>query len=210
MVYHTVRIQAALLLSAAILAACASEELLAVSPPAGVDLSGHWKLNVADSDDPQRIMQSQILGGAAGPSSGGRSGGGRRGGRGGGRQTGGPGGEAGGFDGGVMPPAAALGEGLRWPGKDLEIKQIAGVAAFSSDGSNQVYQPAAAKKRHGKLRQNCGWDGKSLVVKGDDDHPDYEERYSVTADGQRLVQLVGFKGGNSRGFTMSRVWDRVQ
>jgi hypothetical protein len=35
------------------LSACASDKL-ALAPAAGVDLTGHWKLNEADSDDPQR------------------------------------------------------------------------------------------------------------------------------------------------------------
>jgi hypothetical protein len=58
----------------------------------------------------------------------------------------------------------------------------------------------------------CGWEGKELVVRSadpDDDMPPYEQRYSVSPDGQRLVEIVGFRGGRSSGFTMSRVWDRV-
>ena len=39
-----------------LLAACASEKL-ALAPPAGVDFSGSWKLNQADSDDPQRLLE---------------------------------------------------------------------------------------------------------------------------------------------------------
>ena len=41
------------------IAGCAGNQL-ASTPPAGVDLSGHWNLNLADSDDAQRLMQSQI------------------------------------------------------------------------------------------------------------------------------------------------------
>ena len=50
------------------LAACASEKL-EQAPPAGVDFSGSWKLNVADSDDPQRLIQAQFNAPAAGQSS---------------------------------------------------------------------------------------------------------------------------------------------
>src|SRR5216684_4913314 len=120
------------------LAACASEKL-AQAPPAGVDFSGRWKLNEADSDDPQRLIQAQINGPAAGQSSSGGSGGGGSGGGRGGRQ-GGRGGAGGMIPGGggpggpVMPPVSALSDGLRWPGKQLEIKQVAGVVAFTSDG----------------------------------------------------------------------------
>jgi hypothetical protein len=31
----------------------------------------------------------------------------------------------------------------------------------------------------------------------------------LSEDGQRLVEVVAFKGGRSSGFTMSRVWDRL-
>jgi hypothetical protein len=58
----------------------------------------------------------------------------------------------------------------------------------------------------------CGWAEKTLIVQSRDpdaDHPPYEESYSISEDGQRLVELVGFKGGRSSGFTLSRVWDRV-
>jgi hypothetical protein len=57
----------------------------------------------------------------------------------------------------------------------------------------------------------CGWAEKTLIVQGgdpDDDHPPFDEHYSLSDDKQRLVEVVGFTGGRSRGFTMSRVWDR--
>jgi hypothetical protein len=217
------------------LAACASEKL-EQTPPAGVDFSGRWKLNEADSDDPQRLIQAQFNTPATGQNTSGGSGGGS-GGRG-GRPGGGRGG-AGGMSprapgGPVMPPVSALSEGLRWPGKQLEIKQVASVVAFTSDGINRVCQPADVRKAHrhhadaadrdgdatrrGTLARGrdlppprCGWAEKTLIVEEgepDDDHPRFEEHYSLSEDGQRLVEVVGFKGGRSSGFTMSRVWDR--
>src|ERR1700678_2474634 len=217
----------AVVLAVLCLAACASDKL-ALAPPANVDLTGKWRLNAADSDDPMRLSQSQID--AAGSNSqtrGGSGGGGGR--RGGGIPSTGTAGPA-------MPPIGALGAGLSWPGQDLSIKQIAGVAAFTSDGRNIVFEPAAAQKKHhprggpageDDLPQGrempargrdlpppvCGWDGKTLVVRTidpDDDQPPFEQRYSVSEDGQRLVEVVSFKGGRSSGFTMSRVLDRVQ
>jgi len=215
------------------LAGCASENL-EQAPPAGVDFSGSWKLNVADSDDPQRLIQAQLNTPAAGqsaPPSGGPGGrGGRQGGgRGAAGYQGGPGGP-------VMPPMAVMSEGLRWPGKQLEIKQVAGVVAFTSDGINRVCEPSDTKKMHRhhpsaehrdgassgrdappRARDapaaRCGWTEKTLIVQGgdpDDDHPPFEEHYSVSGDGQRLVEVVDFKGGRSSGFTMSRVWDRAR
>jgi hypothetical protein len=214
-------------------ASCASEKL-AQAPPAGVDLTGHWKLNDADSDDPQRLMQAQNA--AAGQStapggSGGGSGGGGRGGRGGGRGgagamgMGGPGGPA-------MPSASAMAEGLRWPGKQLEIRQVAGVVAFTSDGGSVVCQPmdgghhghhgdsadGDSSRRDAPSRSRdappprCGWMEKILIVENresEDEHPPFEEHFGLSDDGRRLVEIVDFKGGRSSGFTMSRVWDRV-
>ena len=216
-------------LAAVYLAGCASEKL-EQAPPAGVDFSGSWKLNVADSDDPQRLIQAQFNTPAAGqsaPPSGGPGGrnGRQGGGRGGAGYPGGPGGPA-------MPPMAVLSDGLRWPGKQLEIKQVAGVVAFISEGINRVCQPTEGGHRHHlssggsassgrdappRARDapvaHCGWMEKTLIVRGgdpDEDHPPFEEHYSLSDDGKRLVEVVEFKGGRSSGFTMSRVWDRGQ
>jgi hypothetical protein len=219
------------------LAACANEKLQQ-APPAGVDFSGRWKLNEADSDDPQRLMQGQFNTPATDQSPSGGSGGGS-GGRGRGRQGGGRGGPGGMSPGGpsgpMMPPVSAMSEGLRWPGKQLEIKQVAGVVAFISDGVNRVCQPMEPGKAHGhhadadaadrdgaspgrdtraQRREpppHCGWAEKTLIVQAgdhDEDRPPFEEHYSLSEDGQRLVEVVGFNRGRSSGFTMSRVWDR--
>jgi hypothetical protein len=127
-----------------------------------------------------------------------------------------------------------LSEALRWPGKDLDIKQVAGVVAMTSTGDSRVYQPTdAGRPRHAPAKDGgsappdremhprvrgqgpppvCGWDARTLVVESgepDDDHPPFTERFSVSEDGQRLVEVVGFKGGRAGGFTLSRVWDRT-
>src|SRR5579863_3399846 len=101
------------------LASCAGEKL-AQAPPAGVDFTGRWKLNEADSDDPQRWLLAQTNGPGGGQRSppGGPGGGGGRGGRGGGR---GGGSGLGGPSGPPMPSVSVMGESLRWPGKQLEI-----------------------------------------------------------------------------------------
>jgi hypothetical protein len=215
------------------LAACASEGL-EQGPPAGVDFSGRWKLNEADSDDPQRLIQAQFNTPATGQNTSGGSGGGSgRGGRRGDGRGGADGINLGAPGGPVMPPVSALSEGLRWPGKQLEIKQVAGVVAFTSDGISRVCQPMDARKvRHhadaadrdgdspGRVASTrardpppprCGWAEKTLIVQDgdpDDDHPLFEEHYSISQDRQRLVEVVDFKGGRSSGFTMSRAWDR--
>jgi hypothetical protein len=43
----------------------------------------------------------------------------------------------------------------------------------------------------------------------DEDHPPFEQRFSVSEDGQRLEEIVVFKGGRSSGFVASREWDRA-
>src|SRR5712675_405192 len=147
------------ILAVVCLAGCASEKL-AQAPPAGVDFSGRWKLNEADSDDPQRLIQAQSNTSAAGQSSPGGGSGGR-----GGRQGGGRGGAGGMGPGGpagpTMPPVSQLSEGLRWPGKQLEIKQVAGVVAFTSDGINRVCQPMDAGKAHRHHADAAGRDNAS-------------------------------------------------
>jgi hypothetical protein len=216
------------------LSGCASDKL-ALAPPPGVDLSGHWRLNEADSDDPLRLIENQADPSKATAASTGQGGQGGQGGRGrgrGGSGTGGPG--SGAPVGPAMPGLAAMGEGVRWPAKEVEIKQVAGVVAITSAGMNRVYQPASGDRHHHHRKPSdndgsegrdmpaldrgdgppprCGWEDKTLVVQGDDpddDHPPFEKRYGVSDDGQRLIEVVSFKGGRSGGFTLSRVWDRV-
>ncbi len=126
-------------------------------------------------------------------------------------------GMGGGGPGATPPPTDTLAEVLRWPGKLLEIKQVGGVAAFTSDGDSRVYQPSDSppprKPGHrSDGRIVCGWMGRSLIVRsqGDVDAAGIEARYAVSADGGRLVELIQFRGnGRGGGFAVSRVWDRV-
>jgi hypothetical protein len=209
-----------------VLSACAGEKL-EKAPPPGVDLSGHWALNQADSDDPQHLLQTPTQTAIASPSSGGPTGsGGRGGGTAGGHSGGAPGLGSPTLIGPAMPSIGAMGDGLRWPGKVLEIKQVAGVVAFSSEGKNRICQPDAQSKpaHHAGADRDalpaareapppiCGWSEKTLIIRSldpDEERPPFEESYSLSDDGQRLIEVVGFKGGRSDGFTMSRVWDRV-
>jgi hypothetical protein len=209
-----------ILLAVLALSACASDRL-SLAPPAGVDFTGHWKLNEADSDDPLHLQQTANSQAAAAGNSGNSGGRGGRGGRGGlGYPT-------------LMAPATpsmgVLVDALRFPGKQLEIKQVGGVVAFTSDGKNRVCQPRDANKaprhrsnssdrdaplpaRRDTPPPSCGWSDKTLIVHGndpDEDRPPFQEHYSISENGQRLVEEVSFKGGRSNGFTLSRVWDRL-
>jgi len=207
-----------------VLSACASDGLRS-APPSGVDFTGRWKLNEADSDDPLHLAQTANSQTAARAGDSGSSGGrGGRGGRGGSAGVGYPTVFA-----PATPPMGTLTEAVRFPGKQLEIKQVGGVVAFTSDGKNRICQPGDAKKV-GRHRSNssdrdaplparrdtpppsCGWSDKTLIVHAndpDEDRPPFEEHYSISEDGQRLVEEVSFRGGRSNGFTLSRVWDRL-
>jgi hypothetical protein len=199
----------AMLAGACILAACASSGLTP-APPSGVDLSGRWKLDEADSDDAQRLQQSQLTAATQNASGSGQTS----------RRRGAVGPTA--AMGPVMPPLLVLDEGLRWPGKDVSIKQSGAVVTFSSGGSVRDCQlkptkapthPGAATRGRGDAPPpRCGWDQGTLVVQSaepEEDHPPYEQRFSLSSDGQQLVEVILFKGGRSDGFSASRVWNRV-
>jgi hypothetical protein len=122
----------------------------------------------------------------------------------------------------VMPPLLVLDEGLRWPGKDVSIKQSGPVVTFSSGGSVRDCQlkPAKAPAHSGAATRGrgdappprCGWDEGTLVVQSgepEEDHPPYEQRFSLSPGGQQLVEVILFKGGRSDGFSASRVWNRA-
>jgi hypothetical protein len=209
--------RAALLLLIALSAGCATERELALSPPPGVDLSGHWRLNVADSDDPLRLTQALASGygtGAQDPGQNGGQGGGQRGGR--GSRSGAP----------LIVqqpisiPATIVAELLRWPGAQVEIRQDGGIVTFNSDGDSRVYRPGtiagnasghAAKRDHRSTAPPpCGWQGASLVVqvKPEDNQPGFDAQYRASDDGRRLIQVITLQGGRLTGFAMSRVWDR--
>lgn len=211
--------RAAMMAALFFLSACADDKLKPAPPP-GVDFTGHWQLNEAESDDPQHLADAQSGIGGHGGHGGAAPGGG---------PSGGPAPGHGGYAGPVAPPLVTVGEGLRWPGKRLEIKQVAGVVAFTSDGRNRVCQPGEPLRGHPPHPESsgrddrlpagrdapppqCGWSERTLIIRvgdSDDDRPPIEERYSVSEDSQRLVEMVSFKGGSSNGFTVSRVWDRV-
>ena len=211
----------AILAAYILLSACASEGV-SPAPPAGVDFSGRWKFNASDSDDPMHLLQLANAQASAAADNAANSGGrGGRGGRGGvGYPTLTP---------PATPPISVLADASRFPGKLLEIKQVAGVLTFTSEGQIRVCQPGDFKKgpRHHNSASDrdaplpaardtppprCGWSEKTLIVRSsevDEDRPPFEEHYSISEDGQRLIEEVSFRRGRSSGFTMSRVWDRT-
>lgn len=211
-----------------LLAGCAHEEL-AARPPSGVDLSGHWKLNVADSDDPMRLTQAALASATAGAGPGDTTA--PQGGTGRGQRQAG----AGGFGrvgpmGPTPPSVMMLDDALRWPGRDLAISQSGASVTFSSGGRAETCQPgehphgpkpppdnprshdAPARGRGDAPPPRCGWDQATLIVQprdGEEAHPAFDAAFSLSDDRQRLIEVVTFHSGRSSGFTASRVWDRV-
>lgn len=218
--------RSSVLLAAALLAACATEKL-AITPPVGVDLSGRWLLDEADSDDPMRLMQTQLASatanaGPAGPSGSGGQQRGQQGGHSTSRAAMGP----------IMPSVTVLDEALRWPGKSLVITQGGGSVTFASSGRSDLCRPslAAAPSKHdastaGAASRDlqthgrgdlpppvCGWDEQTLVVHSgdpDNDPAPFERRFRLSDGGQQLIEIVTFTGGRSGGFTASRVWKKM-
>ena len=204
--------RAALLLLIILSAGCATDRDLGTAPPPGVDLSGRWRLNVADSDDPLRLTQALFQGSGTGSSDQGQRG-----------QRGGRGSRSAAQVPNVQPisiPATIVADLLRWPGAQVEIHQDGGTATFNSDGDSRVYRPgagsgkaaghAARKDHRTSASPPCGWLGASLVVQieAQDSEPGFDAQYRVSDDGARLVQVITLQGGRLTGFTMSRVWDR--
>ena len=70
--------RSAVLAAIIVLSACAGDGLR-LAPPSGVDFTGRWKLNEADSDDPLHLLQTANSQSGARAGDGGGSGG--RGGR---------------------------------------------------------------------------------------------------------------------------------
>jgi|GEM_PF-873359 hypothetical protein len=218
------------LLTLLLLAACAHEQL-ATKPSSGVDLSGQWRLNVADSDDPMRLTQAALANQTAGAGAGGTTAPSGRGQRQSGRGGLGPGGP----QGPALPSVMALDEALRWPGRELSITQGSADVTFRSGGRDETCRPGG--QQHGKHAPHpkdnpqshdaperpdrgrgdappprCGWDEAVLVVQPSDveeGHAPYEQDFSLSDDKQRLIEVVTFRGGRSSGFTASRVWDRA-
>ena len=125
-----------LMLGVCAIAGCAGNQL-ASTPPAGVDLSGHWNLNLADSEMRSASCKARSRRRPPAWTPEVRpAGGGRQRGRGGGILPAGPGGP-------VMPSVSVLDESLRWPGKDLTIEQTSDRVTFTSDGGVRFCRPSA-------------------------------------------------------------------
>jgi len=158
---------ALMVIAVLLIAGCASEKL-ALAPPSGVDFSGHWKLNEADSDDPQRVVLSQNAAprpAPADPPAKAARGAGPRSGRG-GRAAAWRRRSLGSRDAGHE----RLSDGLRWPGRQLDIEQSAGVVTIASlaprrstGGRRRARNDRETRARDRAERRSLRVDGKTLV-----------------------------------------------
>jgi len=162
-----------------IIAGCAHEPLAAL-PPAGVDLSGHWRLNTADSDDPQRLVQSIGDGEpAAMPFSA--------------------------IGDALQWPGNDL--VIKQLGGVVAFTSEGESRVYEPATSSPRRTRGGAHRRSSRT---CGWSGRRLIVKvTPDEGPALEARYQESADGRRLIQQITPAGDNSRSLTLIRVWDRV-
>ncbi|MDE2304693.1 MAG: hypothetical protein KGL34_03980 [Gammaproteobacteria bacterium] len=203
--------RSAWLIALLLLGGCADDRL-AVAPPAGVDLSGHWRLDQSESDSPRQVFAMLAGFAKAGDSHTSPDRSGDRGDR--GESEGGRPEEREPQGLGAADGLGALTDAMRWPGKNLVIRQVGGVVAFTSAGESRVYQPSAAPVRGPAARERgaqtpCGWSGDALLIamRPDDDGAIVEMRYRISEDRRRLVERIARAGAG--GVALTRVWDRV-
>ena len=220
------RVRAAgLVCCAALMLATGCATQFASEPPAGVSLAGHWKIDHAASDDPQKIlaeMRAQALkimsrrqgaASAAPPPS-----------RGGGQRT------AGGAD--SVPPEDLAppppGPGGRPPdplrrspmahvilqaigrGDFLTIRE--GPGEFVLDYGTSVRRFTAGvhsvvSAEGGVGDQVSGWQGHAYVIQiRPQQGPEVTEKYSRAADGRRLIETLHIASDELSAVTLTRVY----
>jgi hypothetical protein len=204
--------------------------------PAKVDLTGLWKLNEEQSDDPHKTVARKREDSA----SGGYSRGGRR--RGGatidvGDILGGIGGTIGGGTvGGTVGRGGGGGggqsdrpEGDPEPAKmkmpldsflatreEFEIKQQPDTVSVNTLEETSTCKTGAATKvkvpNGDQMDQRCGWDGGTWVTElKSEDGVTRTNRYELRKNGQQLVMVSEIKGGHTQlaGLKLKRVYDRI-
>jgi hypothetical protein len=190
---------------------------------AGVDLSGRWLLNAAESDDAREKMRESMERGG-GPGMGGSGGGPGMGGPGmGGAGMGGAGmgGMGGGRGGRMGPPPAAESE---------EDRRAAMRAIFDPAPELQIYQgePEVVIVEKDARRRNLHADGRKYKADGGASEVKTQwkdgrlvvqtqglrgrrtiETWALTNGGKRLTATTKVEGGFGSGVTLKRVYDRA-
>ncbi|NNM61047.1 MAG: hypothetical protein HKM03_02670 [Steroidobacteraceae bacterium] len=172
--------RAGLILAVLLLSGCAHERL-AQSPPPGVNLSGHWRLDAAESDDPQGVVQAFAA--AHGRSALRAS------------------------VGDIVEAMHWPGKDL----VIKQAGGVVAFSSDGKSRVYQPWSSSHATARQGRdARPLCGWQGASLRVSmlPDDDGPMIEIRYRVSSDRRRLLQKITQGTGRGR-LEMVRVWKRI-
>ncbi len=197
------------------------------TPPAKVDLTGLWKLNEDQSDDPRKAVAKK----KEDSSTYGRSGGGRRGGAtidvgdifgggvggtiGGGtiggtigRRGGGGGGSGGGQS--DRPKDDPEPSTLRMPldsflatRDQFDIQQQPDGVTINTEDDTSTCKPAATGKvkmpNGDMVDQNCGWQGDTWVTElKSEDGVTRTNRYELRNKGKQLVMVSSVKGGHTQ------------
>ncbi len=184
--------------------------------PAGISFSGHWRLDVAASDDPQKaltqmraearriIARNAAAQGRGGPDSGGGSAG-----------PGDPGEDAGAHGPHRDPlersPMAHIIENVAARGEFLSVQQRADEIVFDYGTSRRSFTPgqhSVVSAEGGVGDQTSGWHGRDyqVVIKAQAG-PTFTETYSLSADGKRLTDRVHLDSYELPAVTLTRFYD---
>jgi hypothetical protein len=216
-------------------ALCAATASVAVADlnrtfPRNVDLTGLWKINAEESDDPQKVVAEQRRDSAEG---GGSHGGGVSVDVGGGgivfgggaigtMRRGGP--ASGGSGTGDRPKGDPEPESMKMPVdaflatvEQFEIQQHPDEVTITTDDGSSTCKPTVPSKAPvpgGEMaNRRCGWHGKAYVVELQlpGDEVTRSKSYELRKDGQQLVMITQIKGGHTplSGMQIKRVYDRV-
>lgn len=218
--------------AAAALAGCAGSPK--AETPAGISLAGVWKLNHAASDDPQQVIakmraqaQRIIARASAGTEESTRGGPGGRGGAGG---TGGA--QPPDTNPALTPEEPSTGgRGARRPdplqyspmmhalsavlarGEFLTVRQSSEQLVFDYGTTARSFTPGAhsvVSAEMGVADQVSGWEGReyAIYVKAQLG-PNIQDRYGLSADGQRLMEKIRIGPAELPAVALTRVYERT-
>lgn len=182
------------------------------------DLSGHWALNQAQSENPRDMIPDR-------DSSGGRMRGGERGGRGGfGGRRGGFGGGRGGYRGGgggmsdeqrarmrqTMDLVYTAPASLVIVAADTSVTLVAEGDTLVLPTNGRKIRREAAREGEGAVDIKGRWQGNDLVVERSvSGGGKVTEDYLRSADGKQLFVIVSYDGGG-RSISFRRIYDPAQ
>jgi len=210
-------------LACAILAACGGAGRLSADMPAGVDLSGTWKLNRGLSDDPEKLyekfrLQRELRNADQPPASAQRDN----------RRSGPAGGGAYPLEDPNNPQSAEyqaaanrshlnpydMGVFGTIPRGDLVTIKQRPQQMYINDGlADRSFTPGAqsvVSVPEGVADQHSGWKSKEYVIDVKAQAgPETVERYHLSGDGKQLLAEIHSHGGNMPSMTIKRVYERV-